>query len=98
MLLVTGDMSFAASKTIDIEVFLPGQNRYYEVSSVSNCTDFQSRRSKIRYKERTTQENTFVHTINGSGLATPRLMVALLENFQNSDGSFTIPLALKKYL
>ncbi len=98
MLLVTGDMSFAASKTIDIEVFLPGQDRYYEVSSVSNCTDFQARRSKIRYKDKTTGENTFVHTINGSGLATPRLMVALLENFQNADGSFNIPPALKKYL
>ncbi len=98
MLLVTGDMSFAASKTIDIEVFLPGQGRYYEVSSVSNCTDFQSRRSKIRYKDKETHENTFVHTINGSGLATPRLMVAILENFQNPDGSFNIPKALKKYL
>ena len=98
MLLVTGDMSFAASKTIDIEVFLPGQDRYYEVSSVSNCTDFQARRSKIRYKDKETGENTFVHTINGSGLATPRLMVALLENYQNCDGSFNIPPALKKYL
>lgn len=98
MLLVTGDMSFGASKTVDIEVFLPGQNRYYEVSSVSNCTDFQARRSKIRYQNIKTGKNEFVHTLNGSGLATARLMVALLENFQNPNGTFNIPDALKKYL
>jgi seryl-tRNA synthetase len=97
MLLVTGDMSFAATKTIDIEVWLPGQNRYYEVSSVSNCTDFQARRSKIRYKHKEDKPQ-FVHTLNGSGLATSRLMVALLENNQNSDGSINIPIVLHKYL
>ena len=97
MLLVTGDMSFAAAKTIDIEVYLPGQHRYYEVSSVSNCTDYQARRSQIRY--RTGEEKPeFVHTLNGSGLATSRLMVALLENNQNEDGSVTLPVVLHKYL
>lgn len=98
MLLVTGDMSFGASKTVDIEVFLPGQDRYYEVSSVSNCRDFQARRSKIRYKDKESGKNNFVHTLNGSGLATARLMVAILENFQNPDGTINIPDALKKYM
>ncbi len=97
MLLVTGDMSYAAAKTVDIEVWLPGQNRYYEVSSVSNCRDFQARRSKIRYRK-DAKTNEFVHTLNGSGLATSRLMVALLENNQNPDGSVTIPKALQPYL
>jgi seryl-tRNA synthetase len=97
MLLVTGDMSFAAAKTLDIEVYLPGQERYYEVSSVSNCKDFQARRSKIRY--RTSEGQTaFVHTLNGSGLATSRLMVALLENNQQEDGSVVLPKVLQKYL
>lgn len=97
MLLVTGDMSFAAARTVDIEVWLPGQNRYYEVSSVSNCTDYQSRRSNIRFKNNEGKLE-FVHTLNGSGLATSRLMVALLENNQNEDGSVDIPAALQPYL
>lgn len=97
MLLTTGDMSFAAAKTIDIEVWLPGQNRYYEVSSVSNCTDFQSRRSQIRFKHKN-EKPQFVHTLNGSGLATSRLMVALLENNQQEDGSVLVPKVLHKYL
>lgn len=97
MLLVTGDMSFAAAKTIDLEVFLPGQGRYYEVSSLSNCTDFQARRSRIRFKAGQTKPQ-FVHTLNGSGLATSRLMVALLETHQQSDGSVLIPQALQPYL
>ncbi len=97
MLLVTGDMSFASAKTIDLEVWLPGQNRYYEVSSISNCTDFQARRSKIRFK-RGEGKPELVHTLNGSGLATSRLMVALLENNQEEDGSITIPTVLHKYL
>lgn len=97
MLLVTGDTSFASARTIDIEVWLPGQNRYYEVSSVSNCTDYQSRRSQTRYKNKDGKIE-FVHTLNGSGLATSRLMVALLENNQNSDGSVNIPKVLQKYL
>jgi seryl-tRNA synthetase len=97
MLLVTGDMSFAAMKTLDIEVWLPGQNRYYEVSSISNCGDFQSRRSLIRYKHKD-EKPELVYTLNGSGLATSRLMVALLENNQRKDGSVEIPLVLHKYL
>ena len=97
MLLVTGDMSFAAAKTVDIEVYLPGQNRYYEVSSVSNCTDYQARRSQIRYRHKE-EKPELVHTLNGSGLATSRLMVALLENNQNEDGSVTLPVVLHKYL
>lgn len=95
-LLVTGDMSFASRKTIDIEVWLPGQDRYYEVSSVSNCGDYQARRSKIRYRK--DGKPQLVHTLNGSGLATSRLMVALLENNQNEDGSINIPKVLQPYL
>lgn len=97
VLLVTGDMSFAAARTVDIEVWLPGQNRYYEVSSVSNCTDYQSRRANIRYRD-SEGKLEFVHTLNGSGLATSRLMVALLENNQQEDGSVKIPQALQRYL
>ncbi len=97
MLLTTGDMSFAAAKTVDIEVWLPGQNRYYEVSSVSNCTDFQARRAQIRYRKKN-EKPQFVHTLNGSGVATSRLMVALLENNQQADGSVLVPKVLHKYL
>jgi seryl-tRNA synthetase len=97
MLLVTGDMSFAAMKTIDLEVWLPGQNRYYEVSSISNCGDFQARRSQVRFK-RGEEKPELVHTLNGSGLATSRLMVALLENNQRKDGSIELPIVLHKYL
>ncbi|MCB1110647.1 MAG: serine--tRNA ligase [Chlamydiia bacterium] len=97
MLLVTGDMSFASAKTIDLEVWLPGQERYYEVSSISNCTDFQARRSRIRFKKGKDKPE-FVHTLNGSGLATSRLMVALLENNQQEDGSVKIPTVLQPYL
>lgn len=97
MLLVTGDMSFAATKTVDIEVWLPGQNRYYEVSSISDCGDFQARRSLIRHRNKEGKPE-LVHTLNGSGLATSRLMVALLENNQRKDGSVEIPLVLHKYL
>ncbi|MBS0585389.1 MAG: serine--tRNA ligase [Verrucomicrobia bacterium] len=97
MLLVTGDMSFGASRTVDIEVFLPGQERYYEVSSVSNCRDFQARRSKTRFRD-DEDKKEFVHTLNGSGLATSRLMVSLLENNQNEDGTVTLPKALHKAL
>jgi len=97
MLLVTGDMSFAAARTVDVEVWLPGQNRYYEVSSVSNCTDFQSRRSNIKYRKKD-EKPELVHTLNGSGLATSRLMVGILENNQNADGSVNIPAVLQPYL
>jgi seryl-tRNA synthetase len=97
MLLVTGDMSFAATKTVDVEVWLPGQNRYYEVSSISNCGDFQARRSMVRSRKKEDKPE-FVYTLNGSGLATSRLMVALLENNQREDGSVELPLVLHKYL
>lgn len=97
MLLTTGDMSFAAAKTIDIEAWLPGQDRYYEVSSVSNCTDFQARRSETRCKKKG-EKPRFVHTLNGSGLATSRLMVALLENNQQPDGTVLLPKVLERYL
>jgi seryl-tRNA synthetase len=97
MLLVTGDMSFAAAKTIDIEVWLPGQNRYYEVSSVSHCTDFQARRAQIRFRKKE-EKPELVHTLNGSGLATSRLVVALLENNQQEDGSVKLPVVLHKYM
>ncbi|MCH9625979.1 MAG: Serine--tRNA ligase [Chlamydiales bacterium] len=95
--LVTGDMSFTAAKTIDVEVWLPGQNRYYEVSSISHCTDYQARRSHIRYREKGGKPE-LVHTLNGSGLATPRLLVALLENNQNADGSINLPPVLAERL
>ncbi len=97
MLLVTGDMSFASARTVDIEVWLPGQDRYYEVSSVSNCTDYQSRRSQIRFRRKEGKPE-LLHTLNGSGLATSRLMVGLIENNQNSDGSINIPKVLQPYL
>lgn len=96
-LLVTGDMSFTAGKTIDVEVWLPGQNRYYEVSSISNCTDYQSRRSQIRYKGKSGKAE-LVHTLNGSGLATSRLLVALLENNQTPDGCIHLPPVLQEKL
>lgn len=93
--LVTGDQSFAAAKTWDLEVYLPGQQRYYEVSSVSHCTDFQARRSETRFRRKEGGKPEFVHTLNGSGLATSRLMVSLLENNQNPDGSVNIPEVLQ---
>ncbi len=96
MELVTGDMSFASACTVDVETWLPGQDRYYEVSSISNCTDFQSRRSRARYRNPETGKLELVHTLNGSGLATSRLMVSLLENNQNADGSVNIPEVLSE--
>lgn len=96
-LLSTGDMSFTASKTIDAEVWLPGQETFYEVSSISQCTDFQARRSDTRYRDAQGKLH-FVHTLNGSGLATPRLFVAILENNQQEDGSVIIPKVLRPYL
>ncbi len=97
-LLVTSDMSFASAKTIDIEAWLPGQDRFYEVSSVSNCTDFQARRSLIRFKSKDDKKPSLVHTLNGSGVATSRLMVSFLETHQQKDGSVKIPKALSSYL
>ncbi|GAA7465077.1 serine--tRNA ligase [Helicobacter pylori] len=94
--LCSGDLGFSASNTIDIEVWLPGQNCYREISSVSNTRDFQARRTKIRFKEN--QKNQLAHTLNGSSLAVGRTMVALMENHQQADGSIHIPKALEKYL
>lgn len=91
-----GDLGFSASSTVDLEVFLPSQNTYREISSVSNCTDFQARRAKIRYKN--DDKNTLVHTLNGSSLAIGRTLIAIMENFQQKDGSIKIPQVLKKYL
>jgi seryl-tRNA synthetase len=93
-LLATQDCSFASSKTYDIEVWLPGQDRYYEVSSCSNCTDFQARRSQIRYRKNAEEKPTLAHTLNASSLALPRLMVALMENYQQADGSVKLPKVL----
>ncbi len=94
--LCTGDLGFGAAKTIDLEVWLPGQNCYREISSVSNTRDFQARRAKIRYKEG--KKNLLAHTLNGSSLAVGRTMVAIMENFQNEDGSITLPKALEAYM
>ena len=94
--LCTGDLGFSAAKTVDLEVWLPGQNTYREISSVSNTRDFQARRAKIRYKNG--KKNELVHTLNGSSLAVGRTLVAIMENFQNEDGSIDIPKALHPYL
>ncbi|HSV82456.1 MAG TPA: serine--tRNA ligase [Ramlibacter sp.] len=97
VLLCTGDMGFGAAKTYDLEVWLPAQNTYREISSVSNCEAFQARRLQARFK--TAQgKNELVHTLNGSGLAVGRTLVAVLENYQNADGSITVPEALRPYM
>jgi seryl-tRNA synthetase len=98
MLLSTGDMGFAAQKTYDIEVWLPGQNTYREISSCSVCGDFQSRRMNARYRPKAGKENRYVHTLNGSGLAVGRTLIAILENCQQADGSVAIPDALVSYM
>ncbi len=97
MLLSTGDMGFGAARTYDLEVWLPAQDTYREISSCSNCEAFQARRMQTRYKN-AQGKNEFVHTLNGSGLAVGRALVAVLENHQNADGSITIPAALRPYL
>ncbi len=96
ILLSSGDMGFSAEKTYDIEVWLPGENKYREVSSCSNCKSFQARRMNARYK--TIDQNKYVHTLNGSGLAVGRTLIAVLENYQNEDGSINIPKVLKPYM
>ena len=98
IVLCTGDMGFSAAKTYDIEVWLPAQNRYREISSCSNFEDFQARRGNIRYKPKGGKKTELVHTLNGSGLAVGRTVVAILENFQQSDGSVLIPEALRPYM
>ena len=96
--LSTGDMGPSASKTYDLEVWLPSENGFREISSCSNCTDYQARRAKIRYRPDAKSKVRFVHTLNGSGLAVGRTLVAILENFQNRDGSVGIPKVLRPYL
>ncbi len=96
--LATGDMGFAAAKTYDLEVWLPGQDAYREISSCSNCTAFQARRANIRYRPADGGKTRLVHTLNGSGLAVGRTLVAILENYQNEDGSVTVPEALRPYM
>jgi seryl-tRNA synthetase len=96
--LCTGDMGFGARKTYDIEVWLPGQNAYREISSCSVCGDFQARRMNARYKDKDGKGNLFVHTLNGSGTAVGRALIAVLENYQNEDGSVTVPDALVPYM
>jgi len=98
MLLCSGDMGFSARRTYDLEVWLPGQNAYREISSCSNCGDFQARRMNTRFRREDAKGNEFVHTLNGSGLAVGRTLVAILENYQQADGSVDIPAALAPYM
>ncbi|MBO9696123.1 MAG: serine--tRNA ligase [Sphingopyxis sp.] len=98
MLLCSGDMGFAARKTYDLEVWLPGQDSYREISSCSNCGDFQARRMNTRFRREDVKGNEFVHTLNGSGLAVGRTLVAILENYQQADGSVDIPEVLLPYM
>jgi seryl-tRNA synthetase len=98
MLLCTGDMGFASAKTYDLEVWLPSQKTYREISSCSNTEAFQARRASIRYRADGTGKAQFAHTLNGSGLAVGRTLIAILENNQQSDGSVVIPEALRKYM
>ena len=96
IVLSTGDMGFSAEKTYDIEVWLPSENKYREISSISNTRNFQARRAKIRFKEN--KKNRLVHTLNGSSLAVGRTLVAIMENYQTKDGKIEIPKILEKYL
>jgi len=98
VVLCAGDMGFSARKTYDIEVWLPGQGRYREISSCSNCGDYQARRMNARFRPKEGKGTRFVHTLNGSGLAVGRTLIAVLENYQNEDGSVTIPEALQPYM
>jgi seryl-tRNA synthetase len=98
MLLCTGDMGFASRKTYDIEVWLPGQNAYREISSCSNCGDFQARRMNARCRKPGEKGARFVHTLNGSGIAVGRALIAVLENNQDGDGRITVPNALRPYM
>jgi len=98
ILLCTGDMGFASRKTYDIEVWLPGENTYREISSCSVCGDFQARRMNARYRPKGAKDTRFVHTLNGSGLAVGRTLIAVMENYQQADGSILIPAALRPYM
>jgi seryl-tRNA synthetase len=97
--LCTGDIGFSACKTYDVEVWLPSYNDYKEISSCSNCWDFQARRANIKYKDPANFKGSrYVHTLNGSGLAVGRTMAAIIENYQNADGTITVPKALVPYM
>jgi seryl-tRNA synthetase len=98
MLLCTGDTGFSSAKTFDLEVWLPGQNLYREISSCSNFEAFQARRANIRYKPKGQGKTAFVHTLNGSGLAVGRTWLAILENYQQADGTIRVPDALVSYM
>ena len=98
VVLCTGDLGFSAAKTYDIEVWLPGQDNYREISSCSNCKDFQARRMLTRFQASNEKGTNFVHTLNGSGLAVGRCLIAIIENYQNEDGSITIPKVLRPYM
>ena len=96
--LCTGDMGFSAAKTYDIEVWMPSYNRYVEISSCSNCEDFQARRAGIRFRDNPKDKPQFAHTLNGSGVAVGRTVAAILENYQNEDGTVTVPEVLRPYM
>ena len=98
MLLCTGDMGFASAKTYDIEVWLPSQKAYREISSCSNCEAFQARRANLKFRAGGSGKAQFVHTLNGSGLAVGRTLIAILENYQQEDGSVVSPPALRPYM
>jgi seryl-tRNA synthetase len=98
MTLSTGDMGFGAQKTHDIEVWLPGQGTYREISSCSVCGDFQARRMQARYRPKEGKGTRLVHTLNGSGVAVGRALIAVMENYQNADGTITVPEALRPYM
>lgn len=98
VILSTGDMGFSSEKTYDLEVWLPGQNKYREISSCSRCNSFQARRMNTRFKNTITKKNEFVHTLNGSGVAVGRCLIAIMENYQQENGSILIPSALRPYL
>jgi seryl-tRNA synthetase len=98
VLLSTGDMGFNSAKTYDLEVWLPGLGEYKEISSCSNCTDFQARRSNLRYRPEPGVKPRFLHTLNGSGLAVGRTLLAVLENYQQADGSVVVPSVLRPYM
>ena len=98
ILLSSGDMGKVSAKTFDIEAWMPSQNAYREICSVSNCIDYQARRLKIRFREKTNEETQYVHTLNGTLVAIERTLVAIIENFQTNDGHIIIPEVLQKYL
>ncbi|MBP7599472.1 MAG: serine--tRNA ligase, partial [Pseudoxanthomonas sp.] len=98
MLLCTGDMGFGAARTFDLEVWLPSQDTYREISSCSNCEDFQARRMQARWRNPATGKPEPVHTLNGSGTAVGRALIAVMENYQNADGSITVPEVLRPYM